>query len=213
MARQRRSTSWRFCAAASRVAAGRGDGVSDGQAPGGGGPFIVTAELPADMFRWANGLRTAHFPPERNKLSAHVTLFHAFAPSLRDELRPLLARLAGEFAAPAARVTGLMDLGRGTAIAIDSPAMLALRERISDHFHGALTAQDQHPPRLHITIQNKVTSEAARTLQRELAGSVEERRFAFTGMGLHIYLGGPWEPAGTWAFRGKQVVDRARPSP
>lgn len=168
------------------------------------GPFIVTAELPADVFHWADDLRREHFPPERNFLSAHVTLFHAFAPSLRDELRPVLQRAASDHAPPPARITGLMNLGRGTAIALESAGMLALRQAIADHFHGALTAQDQHPPRLHITVQNKVTPEAARALQQELGPRIVPRAFAFTGLGLHIYRGGPWEAAGIWKFRGRQ---------
>lgn len=166
-----------------------------------GQPFIVTAELPADVLAWADGLRRAHFPPERNHLAAHVTLFHAFAPSLLAELKGLLARLAGERAPVPARVTGLMNLGRGTAIALTSPGMLALREEIADHFHGALTAQDRHPPRLHITVQNKVTPAEARALQQVLAGEVPERAFAFTGLGLHRYLGPDWEAVGRWPFR------------
>jgi len=165
-------------------------------------PFIVTAELPPDVFAWADTLRRAHFPPERNHLAAHVTLFHAFAPSLRDELKPLLARLAGEYPPVSARVAGLMNLGRGTAIALESPAMLDLRERIADHFHGALTAQDRHPPRLHITVQNKVAPEAAKKLQMALRDQVAAREFAFAGFGLHLYLGGPWEAVGRWPFRG-----------
>ncbi len=171
-------------------------------------PFIVTAELPADLFAWANGLRRAHFPPERNHLAAHVTLFHAFAPSLREELLPLLKRLAAACAPVPARISGLMSLGRGTAIALESPDMLALRQQIADHFHGALTAQDQHKPRLHITIQNKVLPQAAKDLQQALAGTVQPRPFAFTGLGLHLYRGGPWEAVGVFKFRGKEVVDR-----
>ncbi len=167
-------------------------------------PFIVTAELPGDVFAWADGLRRAHFPPERNWLKAHVTLFHAFAPSLRDELRGLLGTVAGESAPPLVRIEGLMNLGKGTAIALRSPALLAIRERIAEHFHGALTAQDAHPPRLHITIQNKVTLEAAKTLQRALAEAVPTREFAITGLGLHLYLGPLWEGQGVWPFRGKQ---------
>jgi hypothetical protein len=168
----------------------------------GGSPFIVTAELPRDVLAWADGLRRAHFPPERNHLAAHVTLFHAFAPSLRDELKPLLIQLAAEFAPVPARVAGLMNLGRGTAIALESEGMLALRALIADRFHGALTAQDQHPPRLHITIQNKVTAADARALQQALAAQVGTRSFAFAGLGLHLYLGPQWEPVGTWPFRG-----------
>ncbi len=164
-------------------------------------PFIVTAELPADILSWADGLRCAHFPPERNWLKAHVTLFHAFAPSLRDELHGVLARVVAEHRAPPAGIEGLMNLGRGTALAIQSPEMLAIRQEIADHFHGALTQQDSHEPRLHITIQNKVTAEAARALQAELAPKLAPRSFTFTGLGLHIYRNPHWEEVRTWKFR------------
>ena len=167
-------------------------------------PFIVTAELPGDIFAWADALRRAHYPPERNHLAAHVTLFHAFAPSLREELRRVLAKFAGEFDQPSARIDRLMSLGGGTALAINSHTMLAIRETIADHFRGALTAQDSHTPRLHITIQNKVTREVATALQRELSAVFKPRDFAFTGLGLHIYRSPHWEAAGIWPFRGKQ---------
>ena len=167
-------------------------------------PFIVTAELPGDIFAWANDLRRAHFPPERNHLAAHVTLFHAFAPSLREELRAMLGAVAAEYAPPKARLEGLMDLGKGTALAIRSPPMLAIREHIADHFHGTLTAQDSHAPRLHITVQNKVTPREAKALQTELGPSMAPRDFAFTGLGLHLYMNPHWESQGLWKFRGKQ---------
>jgi hypothetical protein len=166
-------------------------------------PFIVTAELPPDLLRWADNLRQQHFPPERNHLQAHVTLFHALAPSLREALPTMLARFAADFAPPAADLTGLMNLGRGTALALQSPAMLTIRQAIAEHFHGTLTAQDQHTPRLHVTIQNKVTPEAARDLQIALADQIERRRFAFTGLGLHRYCNPHWEAVGIWPFRGK----------
>jgi hypothetical protein len=169
---------------------------------GGASPFIVTAELPRDIFAWADRLRRAHFPPERNHLAAHVTLFHAFAPSLREELRAVLAASAGECAPVPARITGLMNLGGGTAIAIESSGMDALRARVADHFHGALTAQDRHRLRLHVTIQNKVSPGAARALQAELAQHVEPRSFAFAGLGLHLYRNPHWEAQGRWPFRG-----------
>ena len=167
-------------------------------------PFIVTAKLPADIYGWADGLRRAHFPPERNFLHAHVTLFHAFAPSLREELLTFLPRLCAEFAAPEGEITGLMNLGKGTAIALAAPQLLSLRAMISDHFHGSLTAQDLHNPRPHITIQNKVTKEEARALQAELAPQIEQRRFTFPALELHLYQGGPWELVKAFAFRGQQ---------
>ncbi|MFM5907342.1 MAG: 2'-5' RNA ligase family protein [Novosphingobium sp.] len=166
-------------------------------------PFIVTAELPPDVFSWADSLRRAHFPPERNHLQAHVTLFHALAPSLREEVLGYLPRVAGQYAAPQARITGLMDLGKGTALRIESAAMVAIREEIADHFHGTLTAQDSHPLRLHITVQNKVERSAAVQLQEQLSGQSIAREFRFAGIGLHLYRGGPWDALGHWPFRGK----------
>ncbi len=167
-------------------------------------PFIVTAELPGDVFAWSDALRREHFPPERNKLAAHVTLFHAFAPSLRAELLGFLGGMAAEFAPPAASIEGIMNLGSGTAIALSSPGMLDIRAAIAEHFHGALTAQDQHPPRLHITIQNKVTAREAAALQRSLAPTIPAWRFAFPALAVHLYRQTHWEPQAKWSFRGKQ---------
>lgn len=164
-------------------------------------PLIVTAELPPDLYSWATQLRTEHFPPERNYLKAHVTLFHALPPMVEGEARDLLARLARRAPVPA-RLEGVVSLGRGTALKLASPAMLDLRDEIADHFKGMLTEQDKHRPRLHITVQNKVTLAEAIALQQELASRVEPREFAFRGLELHAYLGAPWELLGRWRFRG-----------
>lgn len=167
-------------------------------------PFIVTAELPPDVFAWADALRRAHYPEHRNKLEAHVTLFHSFAPSLREELRGVLARMASEYAPPFALLDGVMKLSHGAALAIDSPGMLEIRGHIADHFHGALTAQDSHEPRLHITIQNKVSRQEARALQDDLESRLQPRKFRFRGLGLHLYREAYWEALGRWSFRGKE---------
>ena len=111
---------------------------------------------------------------------------------------------AGQYAPPAAAIDCLMPLGTGTALAIASPGMLAIRAAIAEHFCGALTQQDSHPPRLHITIQNKVSKPEATALQRSLATDLAPRRFAFTGLGLYLYRESHWEDQGNWRFRGKQ---------
>ncbi len=166
-------------------------------------PFIVTAALPPEIQGWAEGLRRAHYPPKRNHLHAHVTLFHSFAPSLLEELKSFLPRIVAEFAPPQGRVSGIMDLGKGTAIALEAPELLTLREQIADHFHGSLTAQDLYDPRPHITIQNKVTKEGARALQASLAPEIEPRAFTFPALELHLYRGGPWDQVKRCAFRGR----------
>jgi len=165
-------------------------------------PLIVTASLPEDLQSRADQLRLQHFPPERNYLRAHVTLFHALPPSCEDELREVLSRLAQDCAPVPAQLTGLMKLGKGTALRLESAQMLELRREIADRFHGLLTPQDEHSPRLHATIQNKVSIEAAKALQRQLDPLILPREFHFRGFGLHAYLGGPWMEIGRYAFRG-----------
>jgi hypothetical protein len=165
-------------------------------------PLLVTADLPPDVFAWADGLRRAHFPPERNRLKAHVTLFYALPPSVHDELVRLLAELAGSTVPPEAWISGLMKLGKGTALAIDSPVMIALHAIIQDRMQGLMTPQDAQPLRLHITIQNKVTPQEARALQAQLGPVLEKRAFRFRGFELFAYEEGFWRPLRRFAFRG-----------
>lgn len=164
-------------------------------------PLLVTADLPPDILRWADGMRRAHFPPERNRLVAHVTLFHALPPSVDGELRGLLGELAAGSPPPAARITGLMKLGRGTALAIDSPGMAEHHARIQQRMHGLMTPQDAQPLRLHITIQNKVSPQEAKALQDELGPVLDHRTFRFRGFGLFAYEDGLWRSLGTYPFR------------
>ena len=165
-------------------------------------PLILTALLPKDLHRWATSLRTAHFPLERNFLEAHVTLFHAIPAQCEGELVRLLKRLVGEFAPVDGYLAGLMSLGGGTALKLESDGLQRLRDGIAEHLRGMLTGQDQHRPRLHVTIQNKVPSAEAQALQAQLEGAFEPRAIVFRGFGLHRYMGGPWEHIRDFAFRG-----------
>ena len=169
----------------------------------GDAPLIVTAQLPEGLQGWATGLRNAHFPPERNHLAAHVTLFHALPGFCEAEVIQHARQLAKEFAPVDARIIGVMSLGGGTAIRLESEGMLRLRAMLAEHFHGLLTEQDQGGKRLHVTVQNKVSSKAAKALQAELAPQVEERAFRFRGLGIHRYEGGPWTMIQDVNFRGK----------
>ncbi len=165
-------------------------------------PLLVTAELPADVLAWADALRREHYPPERNRLRAHVTLFHALPPSAEAEVCRLMAALTNR-GAPPARIDGLMNMGRGTALLVDCPAIVELHEEMAERLHGLLTPQDAHRLRLHITVQNKVTPEAARGLQRELAANLKPCSFQFRGLGLYAWEEGLWRPIRDFPFRGR----------
>ncbi|MFZ9395866.1 MAG: 2'-5' RNA ligase family protein [Erythrobacter sp.] len=167
-------------------------------------PLIMTAQLPPDLQREYTALRTRHFPPERNFLDAHVTLFHALPAHYEAEVIAACQSLAAQYGPIAGEVQGLMSLGRGTAIRLVSPGILRIRDELASRFHGLLTSQDQHRPRLHVTIQNKVSPQEARVLLAALEGSVTQQGFAFRGLALHRYRGGPWEPLREFSFRGHE---------
>ena len=166
------------------------------------GALIVTADFSADDFSWLEGLRQAHFPPDRNQVRVHLTMFHALPPSVETEVRHQLAEHC-RAAPPPATIAGLMDLGGGVAFRVVSDELDEIRDRIADHFHGMLGAQDSAGWRPHITIQNKVPPKQARALIAEIEQRFRPRPLAIAGLSLHRYLGGPWETLASYKFRGR----------
>lgn len=165
-------------------------------------PIIITAEMGKTDQAWANRLRREHFPPERNHLDAHITLFHHLPPGHLPEIRSRLAALASLCPPPTARLSDVMLLGRGVAYRIDSPELLGLRDELAHDFSGLLIPQDQARPRLRITVQNKVEPPIAKALHTELSAIFQPRTLTISGLEAHYYRGGPWEHIGSWRFRG-----------
>ena len=164
-------------------------------------PIVVTALMGAADFGWAEGLRRAHFPPERNRVPAHITLFHHLPPSAMDEVARRLKALCAR-RAPVARLAEVMLLGRGVAFRVESPELMAMRDELADAFAGLLVPQDQGRPRFHITVQNKVDRVEAQALADELGRSFRPRPLAIAGLAAWHYRGGPWELAAKASFRG-----------
>lgn len=166
------------------------------------GALIVTAEIGPEDLAWLDRLRRAHYPPERNQLTAHLTMFHALPPSAETELRTRLSRVA-DTKPPAASIEGLMDLGGGVAFRVASNDLDRIRDELSHDLSGLLGAQDSGGRRPHVTIQNKVAPKVARALIADLERGFSPRPLSITGVGLHRYLGGPWERLAIYPFRGR----------
>ena len=164
------------------------------------GALIVTAELAAPDLAWLDRLRRHHYPAERNRLPAHLTMFHALPPSLEGEARHRLTA-AARGPVPRAMIAGLMDLGGGIAFRIVSEQLDEIRDELSEAFHGMLGAQDSGGWRPHVTVQNKVSNREARQLLEVLEAGFQPRPIGIRGLGLHRYLGGPWETLQVWPFR------------
>jgi hypothetical protein len=141
---------------------------------------------------WLDAQRRVHFPAERNLLPAHLTMFHHLPPSLADEVRQRLGELARE-GTLAARIAGVISLGRGVAYRIDSPELEDRRAWLADGWADVLTPQDRAPWRPHVTIQNKVEPAQARALLERLKRDFRPRPLAIAGFAGWYYRGGPWE--------------------
>lgn len=163
-------------------------------------PLILTLTLDPASFARLDALRRAHFPPERNQLPAHLTLFHALPGTALPEVAANLATLAAGTAAPALRFAGLRSLGRGVAITVESPGLAALRGLLAGAWHNHLTPQDRQGFRPHVTVQNFATPDAARALLAELQAGFEAFDGVGTGLGLWHYRGGPWEAVQAFSF-------------
>lgn len=156
-------------------------------------PLILTLAFDQATFALLNGLRARHFPPERNVIPAHLTLFHALPGAHEVQIHAHLAAQAALTPALPLTMPSVRFLGRGVALDVVSQELVALRQQLARHWLVWLTPQDQQRYRPHVTIQNKVSPDVARRLYAELRVAW----LGHTGRGeallLWHYLGGPWE--------------------
>ncbi len=162
-------------------------------------PLIVTLLLDDAAQQRFDRLRAQHFPPERNHLAAHVTLFHALPGEHIDAVRADLTAAADRPPFDVA-VTGLRFLGRGVAYTLEPAEVTSVRNGLAAAWAPWLTPQDRQRIAPHVTVQNKVAPAVARALHEQLLAGFVPWTARARGLGLWRYLGGPWEPVGEHAF-------------
>lgn len=156
-------------------------------------PLILTARIEDQDLEQFDVLRKTHFPPDRNFLCAHLTVFHRLPGEHTGEIMRHLDHATKESQAIAAEVVGLRHLGAGVAFAIDSPELQTIRSNLKSAFVPWLNSQDMQRWQPHITIQNKASRAAADALCKELGDSFQRHSIKITGLDLWHYLGGPWQ--------------------
>lgn len=170
-------------------------------------PLIVTLRLDAAAFTRLNDLRRVFFPPERNSLSAHLTLFHHLPGKAEGQVLGALRDVASSRPPLALQVEAPFSLGRGVAFRIASPELKAVRATLlqgwEECFPDTLTAQDRQGFRPHVTVQNKAEPADARALLAELTAAFEPWPATGEAIQLWRYLGGPWKAAGEAQFATK----------
>ena len=169
---------------------------------------VLTLQLDERSQAHFEDLRQRHFPPRRNQVPAHLTLFHT-VPDTEEVERGLEAEAAGQAAFPLA-VVGVRSLGNGVAYTLESGQLMALHARLAGRLREHLTAQDRQRLQPHIVVQNKVAVVAARELLTRLQQEFEPREVRALGFDLWHYLGGPWELARSFPFEGAEAPDEFR---
>lgn len=164
-------------------------------------PLILTLQFDAPSFERVNALRRTHFPPERNVLNAHITLFHALPAERETEIRETLDEICARTSSMTLGFKGVRSLGKGVAVEVEAPALEELRRQLGREWNSFLGPQDSQRIRPHVTIQNKVSPDAARMLYEELSTNWKAWEGRGEGLQLWWYRGGPWEAAGQFPFK------------
>ncbi len=150
--------------------------------------YILAAQLDAESFAWLDALRRAHFPPERNVLSAHLTMFHRLSPLQVERLQAMQVPTEPV----PLQFDRVMFLGFGNAIRATSPRLEQLRAEVKAAIGDGLSRQDEQRWTPHVTIQNKAPAQAAHTLHAALTQNFQMRTGSACGLQVFEYLGGPW---------------------
>jgi len=163
-------------------------------------PLILTLALDERSFAFFDGQRRRFFPPERNFIPAHLTLFHRLPGEHVGTIRDTLDGLCFAQRRFPLAVTNLRSLGRGVAYSLHSDDLARLHGELARLWVRWLTPQDRQKHQPHVTIQNNVEPPMARELLARLSSTFAP--FEATGIGLDLwwYRGGPWEKACHFPF-------------
>lgn len=163
-------------------------------------PLILTLRLDQHTFDYFNQLRQQYFPPERNVLSAHITLFHKLPGEQKQSIQHVLHTYCDRTSVLKLTMPTVRSLGSGVAINVDCPELVQLRQQLAKTWSEWLSRQDQQGYRPHITIQNKTTPAAAQHLYEQLTQNWQPQDGQGEGLLLWRYQQGPWELVDEFKF-------------
>ena len=165
-------------------------------------PFVVTLGFDPATFGRLDALRRRYFPPDRNVVPAHLSLFHHLPSEQADAIDSALHQAASRSAPIPLSFAGLLKMGSGFALTVEAPGPGLIHASLSLQFRPWLTPQDRQRLHPHVTIMNKADRLAAALALAEFRESWEP----FSGLGdallLWRYRGGPWEWVARYDFTG-----------
>lgn len=154
-------------------------------------PLILTLSIEESASLFFDSLRKKYFPPTRNFIDAHLTLFHALPNE--EKIINTLKELCNRQQPFNLLISEVISIGKGVAYKIESSELGQLHKWLQNHWKPFLTPQDSQKLWPHITIQNKVPVQEARQLLQELKSNFAPFSTSATGLQLWEYLNGPWK--------------------
>ncbi|KAF0675232.1 2'-5' RNA ligase family protein [Profundibacterium mesophilum] len=165
--------------------------------------LILTLGFDSSAFGWFEPTRQAFFPPARNFIPAHLTLFQQLPSEEHARVAEDCRAVAGRTAPLRLAAAELLDFGGGTAVRLDMPRYLPLLRELQDLWEPMLTRQDRQTRRAHVTLQNKVPRARARADRDAIAARFTPFEGVADRLMLWHYRGGPWEAIAQYDLEGE----------
>lgn len=154
--------------------------------------FILTLSLNPELQNELNLWRARYFPPERNFLDAHVTLFHALPEIEWARFNADVEQVTRKTPRFKVRVAEPYSLGRGVGVKVEAKDIGVIHQRLQNLWQDFLRPQDLQKRRAHCTLQNKVEPAHARASRAEIGAAWTNLEGEARALDLWEYLNGPW---------------------
>lgn len=169
--------------------------MSDLQNPAGAKyaqPLIITVKMDSNSHERLTGWRERFFPPARNYLTAHITLYHHLPAEhlhwIEKELTEF-CRVQDAFPLSFHRVE---HNGGFVSVLVDAPPLLHMKSHFDSVFGKFLKPQDQQKIRPHVTLVNKVSREEGKAASELIHLEFFPWQGRAEGLEIHFYHHGPW---------------------
>ena len=167
--------------------------------------YVLTLRTNREFHERINHLRKQHFPPQLNKIGAHITLFHALPGSQLTTIISDIISLVHTESSFTMRTSEPIKMSYGVALNANSQDARRLWDILAQKWGptGAdfLSKQDQHF-KAHYTIQNKAEKDVAQKSWEEVKENFRSDQGRAIGFTLYKYLkGGYWRYQRTFDFK------------
>lgn len=162
--------------------------------------YVLTLNTDAEHHKRVTDLRTKYFPPNLNKLSAHITLFRALPgsklPMIQEAIQDVVQQYHPFFVSTGAPFM----LAHGVGLVVRADPAQEIFQALKERWISFLSKQD-HSFRPHYTIQNKVEDRSiVEKTSDEIRGTFTGSRGTANGLTLHLYYKGYWAPKQFYPF-------------